>query len=78
MSTPPLLGISGSDFSTLDLVSVLASLLFMVEAGKKKEVFRPNFESLMPRRGDAAPAVASGLRFDSGDCDSLSRGGARW
>ena len=28
----PLLGISGSDFSTLDIVSVLASLLFMVEA----------------------------------------------
>ena len=25
LSTPPLLGISGSDFSTLDLVSVLAS-----------------------------------------------------
>ena len=38
MSTPPLLGISGSDFSTLDLVSVLASLLFMVEAEKKKEM----------------------------------------
>ena len=35
----PLLGISGSDFSTLDIVSVLASLLFMVEAEKKKEVF---------------------------------------
>ena len=68
----PLLGISGSDFSTLDLVSVLASLLFMVEAEKKKEVVRPNLKAL---RGYAAPAVASGLRFDSGDCDSLSRGG---
>ena len=45
----------------------------MVEAGKKKEVFRPNFESL-DATADAAPAVASGLRFDSGDCDSLSRG----
>ena len=43
----------------------------MVEAEKKKEVVRPNLKAF---QGDAAPAVASGLRFDSGDCDSLSRG----
>ena len=47
----------------------------MVEAGKKKEVVRPNLKAFC---GEMPPAVASGLRFDSGDCDSLSRGGARW
>jgi len=48
----------------------------MVEAEKKKEVVRPNLKAFQgSEQGDAAPAP--GLRFDSGDCDSLSRG-ERW
>jgi len=62
LSTPPLLGISGSDFSTLDLVSVLASLPFHGRGGEKEGGVPSQFESLIselnatagrcrPRRG---------------------------
>ena len=58
----PLLGISGSDFSTLDLVSVLASLPFHGRGGEKEGGVPSQFESLIselnatagrcrPRRG---------------------------
>ena len=47
LSTPPLLGISGSDFSTLDLVSVLASLPFHGRGGEKEGGVPSQFESLI-------------------------------